>query len=308
MPKVVKYPWHIGHDYELLKLPFEWSMINDTSRSWAAKQRPLPDHVRLIASQEANDHDLMILHVDQWILGEMEKRSLFEYWRDRFPGPKIAICHGCNMIDGCTSEELRELVGDMMVVTNTPTADKLWAFPKSRFILHGFSPDEWPQTTYSDQKVTVIQAFHGQRHEAVRNNAAVEQAEAAGIELAWVGRDPDLKFEGFDAYRGFLSKSSIFFNPSHASANPRTRTEAMLCGLAIVTTNSHGEDDYIVNGENGFCSNDIDELIEAMTRLQADPQLTRKIGQAGRDTARKAFHIDRFQHEWIEMVNEVRSG
>ncbi len=304
-PSVVKYPWHIGHDYELFKLPFDWSLIADSSRSWASRQRPLPAGVRLIPAHRANEADLMILHVDQWILGEVEKRNLFEFWRERFPGPKIVICHGCNLVDGCSAEEMQAFLGDFPVVMNSPTALKLWGLPNSRFILHGFDPDEWPQTNYASNRVAVIQAFHGKRHQAVRNNAAVEQAEAAGVELAWVGRDPDLKFADFDQYRAFLAQSSIFFNPSHASANPRTRAEAMLCGLAVVTTNSHGEDAYIVHGENGFCSDDIDELIACLQRLQADPDLTRKIGQAGRETARERFHIRRFQAEWRDLVAEV---
>ena len=25
--RVLKFPWHIGHDYELFKLPFEWEEV-----------------------------------------------------------------------------------------------------------------------------------------------------------------------------------------------------------------------------------------------------------------------------------------
>lgn len=303
-PRVVKFPWHIGHDYELFKLPFEWSLIMDTSRSWATKHRPLPEHVRMISSQEADDYDIMILHVDQWIFEEIEKLSLFEYWRDRFPGQTIVINHGNPMVDGCTPEQMRQLLGDRHVVTNSPAADQLWELPNSRWILHGFSPEEWPQTTYENNEAVVVQAYQG-RHAAVRNNEGVEEVEAAGVKINWVGRD--CKFSSFDGYRNFLSKNSIFFNPSYASSNPRTRAEAMLCGLAIVSTNCNGEAAYIENGVNGFCSNDIAELTDWLKALQADPELTRKIGQAGRETARELFHIDRFRDEWFALVEEVLS-
>ncbi|MEM7010860.1 MAG: glycosyltransferase [Verrucomicrobiota bacterium] len=299
-PRLVKYPWHIGHDYELFKLPFDWSLLTDTSRSWASKHRQLPEHVRQIASQHADDHDLMILHVDQWILDEIEKLSLFEYWRDRFPGPKIVLNHGTPMVDGCTPEEMRQLVGDLPVVTNSPSAEQLWELPNSRWILHGFSPDEWPQTTYENEKVIVVQAYQG-RHLEFRNNAAVEQAEAAGVSIEWVGRD--CKFTRFDDYRRYLGKGRIFFNPSHASPNPRTRAEAMLCGLAVVSTNCNGEAGYIENGVNGFCSNDMDELIDWLRQLQDDPELARQIGEVGRKTAQEIFHIDRFQEDWIALVD-----
>lgn len=301
--KVVKYPWHIGHDYELFKLPFEWSLLTDTSRSWASRQRPLPEHVRLIPSQRANQSDLMILHVDQWIFDEIEKRNLFEFWRDHFEGPKIVINHGCNLVDGCTSRQMQELLGDLPVVTNSTTSNRLWGLSNSRTILHGFSPGEWPQTDYADRRVVVVQSHQAGRHAKFRNHEAVTKIEAAGIDLCWVGRD--VTFSTWDAYREFLSHSSIFLNPAHASPNPRTRAEAMLCALAVVSTNSQGESDYLKSGENGFCSDDIDELIEHLRALQADPDLTRKIGIAGRETAQKRFHIDRFRQEWTDLVQEV---
>jgi len=304
--RVVKYPWHIGHDYELFKLPVDWSLIIDTSRMWGWKQRPLPDHVKLISSAEASENDLMILHVDQWITEEIEKRNLFETWRDQFPGKKVVLCHGCNMADGCSKEELQGLIGDLPTVMNSPTANRLWELEDSRFILHGFGPEEWPETDYSSNQVVVVQAFQNKRHTAFRNVEAVEQTEAAGVDLMWIGRDR--KFARFTDYRDFLAKHSIFFNPSFASPNPRTRAEAMLCGLAVVTTNSHGEDAYIRNGENGFCSNDLEELIDYLKKLQADPALARKLGEAGRKTAHETFHIDRFRKEWGEVISAVMEG
>tara|TARA_R110002096_G_scaffold173997_13_gene349658 strand:- start:2538 stop:3467 length:930 start_codon:yes stop_codon:yes gene_type:complete len=301
--KVVKYPWHIGHDYELFKVPFEWSLITDTSRMWASQHRPLPDHVRLIPSHEANESEVMLLHVDQWTLDEIDKRNLFEYWRSHFEGPKIVINHGCNMVDGCSSQEMQDFLGDLPVVANSTTSHRLWGLANSRPILHGFSPEEWPQTDYSDPRVVVVQSHQAGRHSQFRNHEAVTKIEDAGIHLCWVGRD--VKFSSWDGYRDFLSHSSILLNPAHASPNPRTRAEAMLCGLAVVSTASQGESDYIENGVNGYCSDDIDELIDHLRLLQNDPDLTRRIGGAGRETAQKVFHIDRFRDEWTELVKSV---
>jgi glycosyltransferase involved in cell wall biosynthesis len=82
----------------------------------------------------------------------------------------------------------------------------------------------------------------------------------------------------------------------------------MLTGLAIVTTNSNGEEEYIQNGVNGFCSNDLDELIDFLLYLRAHPQETRRIGQAGRKTAQDVFHIDRFVQQWEELLGELTSS
>lgn len=295
---ILKYPWHTGHDYELAKLPHHFLYLTSTYREWATSHRPIPSNIEWIANHSEKESDLMILHLDQWSYDEPSKRFLFLKYRDLYQGPKIVIIHGCNMVDGCSSEKMAELTKGCHVVCNSETSLKLWNLPDSCFIRHGMSPEEWPATDYSINNIIVNQAFQ-KRHPLVRNHAAIEAAEKR-IALTWIGRD--VSFSSFKAYKNFLSKSSIFFNPSHASANPRARTEAMLMGLAVVTTNSHQEDQYITNDVNGFCSNDTDELTDYLIYLQNNPEHAIRIGQAGRDTAREVFHIDNFISQWNALL------
>jgi glycosyltransferase involved in cell wall biosynthesis len=204
------------------------------------------------------------------------------------------------MVDGCTSEQVRELVDGCLMVSNSPTAHRLWDVPGSRWIRHGMSPEEWPSTDYARNEVLVVQHY-GRTHPEFRNVEGVAKIEKT-VKLRWVGRD--IRFESFDQYRHYLQSSSIFLQPSFASPNPRSRTEAMLTGLAVVTTNSHGEDEYITNGVNGFASNDDGELVEFLQYLLANPQRARTIGQAGRATAQDIFHVDRFVDQWDALLRE----
>ena len=215
--------------------------------------------------------------------------------------PKIVINHGCNIVDGFSSKICRDLVDGCWMVCNSTTALQRWDVPRSRFIRHGMSPEEWPSTDYGHNNIVIIQSF-SQRHKAYRNVDGIARAEQT-VDFVWVGRD--VRFESFEAYRHFLGHCSIYFNPSYASPNPRARTEAMLSGLAVVTTNSHGEDEYITTGVNGFASNDFDELIEALVYLRNNPNEAKRIGQAGRRTAREIFHIDRYIEQWNDLLEEV---
>lgn len=298
---ILKYPWHTPHDYELAKLPHQFFYLNNTPRCWATNQRPVPDTVNWVSHHDERATDVMILHVDQWTHNEISKRQLFLRFKHEYTGPKIVINHGCNMVDGCSSEIMQELLKDCHVVCNSSTAHELWGLQNSRFIRHGMMPEEWPSTDYSHHNVVVTQHYGG-THAAFRNVAQVNEAEKE-ISITWVGRDK--KFDSFNKYRNFLQSSSIFLQPSYASPNPRSRTEAMLTGLAIVTTNSHGEDEYITNGVNGFCSNDFEELIDFIKYLHLNPTEVRKIGQAGRATAQEVFHIDNFTHQWDTLLQEV---
>ena len=304
MLKILKYPWHVGHDYELSKLDAQYFFLAGTSRSWSTQQRPVPDNVRFVSSTATPDTDLMILHVDQWIVDEPAKLRLFEQWRDRYAGLKVVINHGCNLDDGCSTEAMQNLVGDLPVVCNSTTAHRLWALPNSRYVRHGMSAEEWPATDYSDHRAVIIQAHDIDRHPEYRNASGVAEVEKT-VPLTWVGRD--LKFSSFAEYREFLSHASIYFNPSHASPNPRARTEAMLCGMAVVTTDTHGESEYIEHGVNGYVSNDLDELAECLRELLADRALAERIGRAGRETAQQIFSSEAFLDRWRDLIADVLS-
>ncbi|MFT4037599.1 MAG: glycosyltransferase [Thermomicrobiales bacterium] len=298
--RILKYPWHTSHDYELAKLPHDFYYLTNTPRRWATEQRPIPPQIRWVGSPTQIETDLMILHLDQWSFHEPSKRQLFLSQKAAYPGPKIVINHGSNMADGCDSATMQRLVDGCYMVCNSATAQRLWGVPASRTILHGMDPREWPATNYGRPNVLVVQP-HSHQHAACRNPDGVIQAEAR-VKLTWVGRD--ISFDSFNKYRHYLQSSSIFFQPSYASANPRARAEAMLTGLAIVTTNANGEDEYIENGVNGFCSNDLDELIDALVYLQQHPAEARAIGQRGRETAQRVFHIDRFIAQWNALLQE----
>ena len=79
-------------------------------------------------------------------------------------------------------------------------------------------------------------------------------------------------------------------------------------GLAIVTTANHGEDSYIENGINGYASNDLDELMEALRKLQKDKKHAKEIGLAGRETARTLFSWEQYEQAWETLLSEVMEG
>ena len=302
--QILTYAWHAAYDDALTKLAHRFFYLAAAPREWNTEIRPLPKTISWIPDWRVAKTDLMILHVDQWTFQESAMRFHFLHWKEYYPGPKVVINHGCNLVDGCSSERMAQLVEGCFMVCGSTTAQRLWNIPRSRVIVNGMNPADWPETNYSRHDVIVVQPF-ASRHERYRNNALVERAERK-VDISWVGRDK--KFDAFPKYRHYLRSSSIFFNPSFGSPNPRARTEAMLTGLAVVTTNQHGEDAYIQNGVNGFCSNDPKELVEFLVYLKANPAKAKEIGRAGRKTAQEIFHVSQFAAQWNQLLNEVVSG
>jgi hypothetical protein len=297
-------PFDAAYDYELAKLPHDIVLLGNTHRQWNSAVRPLPESVRVGYSLEEIGADILILGIDQWSFDEVDQRALFLSLCDRFSGPKIVVNHGCNMVDGCSAEIMRDLVGHNLMVSRTMTAAELWNVERSRVVTPGLTASEWLETDYSRGNVLVLQPWD---HSRFYNAPA-----AAGL-ITRVDKKVNLlgrgcMFANFDVYRSLLSSSSIYFNPSYAAPAPQAMLEAQLCGLAVVTTDRHGESSYIVNGESGFASNDMDELYAHIQFLCAHPKEVERIGTNGRHVAQTIFGGNRFAAEWDALIKEAVSG
>ena len=79
--------------------------------------------------------------------------------------------------------------------------------------------------------------------------------------------------------------------PSYREGLPKSLLEAAASGRAIVTTDTPGCRDVVVDGENGFLVpvRDVHRLAGAMERLLSDPGLRRKMGRQGRERVLRYF-------------------
>ncbi|MQF98131.1 MAG: glycosyltransferase family 4 protein [SAR202 cluster bacterium] len=99
--------------------------------------------------------------------------------------------------------------------------------------------------------------------------------------------------------------SLVYINPSTLSPVPTSMLEAMSCGCAVVTTATCEMPNIINNGENGFISNDEEELRGYIQKLLADPELAKEMGESARETIKNLFSEDRFIEEWNTIFNKA---
>ena len=91
-----------------------------------------------------------------------------------------------------------------------------------------------------------------------------------------------------------LAASDIFVLPSaYGEGIPRVLLEAASMGLPIVTTDSHGCNDVVQNGVNGFVIpvRDAAALSQAIGCLIEQPKLRQSFGQASRQRALQYFDL-----------------
>ena len=375
--RILNYPWHVGHQYELHRLPHDFFLMTGNGfRRWNFRSRPLQPNVAFVPAAAVGDgrgYDLAILHFDEEVLAPSSPapypfRRLLESLRI----PIIALCHGpapfraeggevsaalpaageAVVID----EEKRRAVADLigaraLVVTNSHQAAREWRFPRARTIWHGLDPADYPQTSYEKKALTIVNAL---ARKPIYQGYDLYKKVTAGLPCDYLGKDPEHEFHRvsvpsrpwsgwrllwnaadfafgsddlargargwrrvvsdgyarshFGAYRNLIARYSVYFNPTRLSPMPRSRLEALFCGLALLTTRHHDVDMWLEDGVTGFAADDAVTLRERLRALCEDPALCRRLGRAGREMAHEKFHVRHYLAGWQEAIAETMDG
>lgn len=325
--RVLTYRWHVPHQYELFKLGAEFTLVTDlgegSCRWWDLGQRPLPANARFTRWREIDPHrfDLAILHFDENVLhAAPDARAVGDDWGATFRFlqqnlaiPRIAVCHGTPQAAG--RQALVDFLGDTTVVVNSHQAQAEWGFGRSRVIWQGFDPAEFPcrpqPAGRTPHILTLPQEAYAER--PVYRGADLLDQVAARVTLERLRvPEPNLLLCGnayarakFAHYVATLHGFDIYFNPTLHSPMPRSRGEAMLCGLATVSADSHDVNRFIDNGVNGFYAATVEELADQLGYLLADAERAWRIGLAGRETATRLFHIERYLADWRQLLRDT---
>jgi glycosyltransferase involved in cell wall biosynthesis len=348
--RILTYRWHCGHQYELWKLPHDFTLACGLTKMcdrWDYRVRPLPENARFqdLESIDLSAFDACILHFDESALcPEKSNGSLAPDWGELFKHlrrnakvPLVAVCHGSPpyfgqydhrheqpeladkdiRIDDAEREKLVDFLGDALVVVNSHEVEKQWRFRRSKVIWHGFDPSEYPPRRGGRGIFTIAERIKTRPHtlgyflyeKATKD--LVSEILSSDMPNAVRPKEPSryarsLEEYGqswFRSYIDLVREYSIFFNPTLRSPMPRSRAEAMLCGLASVNAKNHDVDRFIENEKDGFYATEPGELNEQLKFLLKDERRARAIGEAGRAKAMRVFHIDRYLAEWQALLS-----
>jgi hypothetical protein len=343
--RVLTYRWHVPHQYELYKLPFDFTLVTNLGSpmtdKWEYGQRPFPVNARMVeaAKVDPKDFDLAILHFDENVLAPENTNGVigpdwgaaFRWFLENVRLPSVAVCHGTPQFHGqyrpaysgadlmqpIEAERIRlvQALADMMVVCNSHQAEAEWRFQRSRTIWHGFDPAEFPPATYergilSPLGPLVMSRPHYRGYYVYRQvfDGLQDELRPHSLHVA----EPHFAHTGngyaeakYRLYVNQIRRYSVYFNPTLRSPMPRARTEPMMCGVVPVSAKNHDVDRYIKNGVNGFYSEDPRELRDQLLFLHKNPAAVRRIGAEARRTACTVFNYDRYLNDWLEFVDAV---
>jgi glycosyltransferase involved in cell wall biosynthesis len=109
----------------------------------------------------------------------------------------------------------------------------------------------------------------------------------------WV-KEGVVQFHGYlDDVRPTIANTNIFVLPSYREGTPRSVLEAMAMGRPIITTDTPGCRETVVDGDNGFLVpiRSVDALVAAMQHFIAKPNLISSMGKRSRQIAEQKYDV-----------------
>ena len=105
--------------------------------------------------------------------------------------------------------------------------------------------------------------------------------------------------------RPFLEQCSVFVLPSYREGTPKTVLEAMACGRAVITTDTPGCRETIIDGESGYFvpPRNIEKLSEKMQDFIAEPWKAANMGVKGRLRAEELFDVNKVNLEIAKVMD-----
>ncbi len=133
---------------------------------------------------------------------------------------------------------------------------------------------------------------------------------------AWLERMSREKLSGRLHLLGFredmpaiMNRFDIFCLPSKCEPFGLVLLEAMAAGKPTVAFRSGGVQEVIVDGETGLLVNsgDIDAMAESIRKLQRDPVLRQRMGEAGRTRVQTCFTLEQAMDNLNQVFQEERT-
>jgi glycosyltransferase involved in cell wall biosynthesis len=113
-----------------------------------------------------------------------------------------------------------------------------------------------------------------------------------------------------DEIENVYAQAHIACLPSYREGLPKTLIEAAACGLPIVTTDTNGCRDVVMDGVNGLLVpvRDSKKLAEALISLISNPEICQKMGKMSRKMAENKFDVQKVIERTLNVYDSRISG
>jgi tetratricopeptide (TPR) repeat protein/glycosyltransferase involved in cell wall biosynthesis len=312
--KILTFNWHEPYLCLLSRMNHEFLVVEpeiaqDHYRKWDQNMRPVPVNVRLISMKQAREDleqgeiDCIIAHNVKDLI-EVKDYSL----------PKIMVFHNCltteiklgnNKVN--RNEYLQKLTPlfdgvTKIFISEMKKAD--WEM-QGEVILPGLDISEYGGYTGNEEKVLRVGNLLKERdlmmgysfgEKVIKNYPLLTLGMNPGIPESRISNGFDDLLSQFQNNRVYVNTTVDGFEDGYNLA----MLEAMATGMPVVT--SQNKTSPIIDGINGFSSNDADYLNGCIENLMQDPVLAKEMGGKARKTVAEKFSINKFIQSWSRGV------
>jgi len=180
-------------------------------------------------------------------------------------------------------------------------------YKKHFYVVHGFDPNEFCNKNINkNNRVLSSFSLFKQRGDIlgfnnwnyVNNNLKICDVIGHGNEEIPSNMGTFKYPELVSVYNSY----SIYLNTTTQSAMPRSRAEAMMVGLPIITTSNYDTPFYFKDKVNSLIANDPGAMIKSIRLLLSSAKLQEDLSLAGRETAIKYFNIKTYLEKWKNIL------
>jgi glycosyltransferase involved in cell wall biosynthesis len=106
-----------------------------------------------------------------------------------------------------------------------------------------------------------------------------------------------------------LAKASCLVLPSYAEGLPMAILEAMSWEIPVIATNVGAIAEVVTEGQEGFLiePGDVEALADRMLRIEKNPEMRQRMGQAARKRVETEFSLDAMAERIMGIYREVLS-
>ena len=120
----------------------------------------------------------------------------------------------------------------------------------------------------------------------------------------------DVTFTGYQAnVRPYYALADVVAVPSHTEGSPNVVLEAMAAGVAVAATRVGGVPEIVTDGETGLLTGGGDPggMAAALARLRTDPELRRRLAEAGRQLVTANHSVEGHRRALLNLYTELTS-
>ncbi|MBT3922101.1 MAG: glycosyltransferase [Nitrospina sp.] len=314
--KILSFNWHEPYLCLLARLGYEFQIIEPEVapghyRRWDKNMRPVPENVRLISMAtaqemlELGEFDLIIAHNIKDLIA-VKDYSL----------PKIIVFHNCLTTEielgkakVCRKEYLEKIDFLLEGVQKVFISEKKrqdWG-ASGEVILPGLDISDYGG--YRGESERVLQVGNMLQERDLMMGYSVSKRIIGTHPLTTLGLNPSIPgsrlSEGFqDLIENFRS-SRVFINTTveeFEDGYNLSMLEAMATGMPVIS--SANKSSPIIDGKNGYISNDIKYLNQRIDFLLRNPDEARKLGEKAKETVKEKFPLTRFLQSWRRVIEK----